>query len=53
MTNQHEMTSRFTQLYIANVTVGMLREWVNADFPVSNEKMAEMMYSISRGISQH
>ena len=50
--NMDEMTSRFTQLYIANGTVGMLREWVNADFPVSNEKMAEMMYSISRGISQ-
>ena len=51
--NMDELTSRFTQLYIANGTVGMLREWVNTDFPVSSEKMAEMMYSISRDISQH
>lgn len=48
-----EVTSRFTQLYIANGTVGMMREWVNEDFPVSNEKIADMMYSLSRKISQY
>ena len=46
-----ELTARFTQLYIANGTIGMLREWVNSDFPVSSEKIAEMMYSTSRKIS--
>ena len=48
-----ELTSRYTQLYIANGTVGMLREWVNNDFPVSNKRLAEMMYSLSRKISQY
>ena len=46
-----ELTARFTQLYIANGTVGMMREWINADFPVSSRKIAEMMYSISRKIA--
>ena len=38
-----EFTDRFIRLYIANGTVGMLREWVEKDCPVSSEKMAEMM----------
>ena len=49
--NADELTAHFTQLYIANGTVGMMREWVNSDFPISNEKIAEMMYSISKKIS--
>jgi AcrR family transcriptional regulator len=43
-----EQTARFVRLYIANGTVGMLREWINADFPVSTRKIAEMMYFLSR-----
>ncbi len=43
-----EQTARFVRLYIANGTVGMLREWINADFPVSTRKIAEMMYYLSR-----
>lgn len=49
--NADELTARFTQLYIANGTVGMMREWVNSDFPISSEKIAEMMYSISSKIA--
>ena len=45
-----EQTARFVRLYIANGTVGMLREWINADFPVSSRKIAEMMYFLSRKI---
>ena len=45
-----EFTDRFIRLYIANGTVGMLREWVEKDCPVSSEKMAEMMYSLSRKV---
>lgn len=48
-----ELTARFKQLYIANGTVGMLCEWINADFPVSSEKISEMMYAFSRRISQY
>ena len=47
-----ELTAGFRRLYIANGTVGMLREWVNEDTPISSEKLAEMMYSLSRRISQ-
>lgn len=50
--NDDELTAGFKRLYIANGTVGMLREWVNKDAPISSEKLAEMMYSLSRRISQ-
>jgi len=50
--NSDELTARFKSLYIANGTVGMLKEWVNEDSPISSETLAEMMYSISRTISQ-
>ena len=46
-----ELTARLIQLYIANGTVGMMREWINADLPVSSGKIAEMMYSLSRRIA--
>ena len=45
-----EQTARFVRLYIANGTVGMLREWIDADFPVSSRKIAEMMYFLSRKV---
>ena len=45
--NTDELTARFKQLYIANGTVGLMREWINSDFPISSMKLAEMMYSIS------
>ena len=46
-----ELTDRFKCLYIAYGAAGMLREWVSADSSVSSEKLAEMMYSLSRKIS--
>jgi len=46
-----EITARFIRLYIANGTVGMMREWVNAGFPVSSRRIAEMMYFLSRKVS--
>ena len=45
-----ELSARFVRLYIANGTVGMLREWINTDFPVSSQKIAEMMYFLSRKV---
>ena len=47
-----EMTSYYMHLYIANGTVGMLRDWINRDFPVSSRKIAEMMYFFSVKASQ-
>ena len=46
-----DTTARFIRLYIANGTVGMMREWINAGFPVSSRRLAEMMYFLSRKIS--
>lgn len=46
-----EITARFIRLYIANGTVGMMREWINAGFPVSSHRIAEMMYFLSRKVS--
>lgn len=46
-----ELTDRLKCLYIANGTVGMLREWVSRDSSISSEALAEMMYSLSRKIS--
>ena len=46
-----ELSARFLQLYIANGTVGMLCEWVKNDFPVSSQKIAEMMFFLSRKLT--
>jgi len=46
-----ETTARFIRLYIANGTVGMMREWINAGFPVSSRRLAEMMYFLSRKVA--
>ena len=42
-----EQAAHFLRIYITNGTVGMLREWINEDFPVSTQKIADMMYSYS------
>ena len=44
-------SSRFVQLYVANGTVGMLREWVASGFLIPSREIAEMMYSLSRKIA--
>ena len=46
-----ELSERFMRLYIANGTVGMLREWISSDFPVSSQKIAEMMFYYSRRVT--
>lgn len=45
-----ESSTRYKQIYIANGTVGMLREWVNTGFPLSSHSIAEMMYFLSRKV---
>ncbi len=45
-----ETTAHFIRLYIANGTVGMMREWINAGFRVSSRRIAEMMYFFSRKV---
>lgn len=47
-----DVASYYTHLYIANGTVGMLREWVNSGFPVSSREIAEMMYAFSVRVTQ-
>ena len=47
-----EMASYYRHLYIANGTVGMLRDWVKAGFPISSRKIAEMMYFFSVNVAQ-
>ena len=47
-----EKKEAYIRVYIASGTVGMLREWVKADFNVSSRKIAEMMYSFSRKIAE-
>ena len=51
--NTDELTTNFKRQYIANGTVGMLRKWVRDDFPLNSTEIAEMMYTLSRGISQY
>ena len=46
-----ELSARFVRLYIANGTVGMMREWIDRDFLVSSRQIAEMMYFLSRKVS--
>ena len=45
--SEGDKVSLYASLYMANGTVGMLREWVNSDFPVSSREIAEMMYYLS------
>ena len=47
-----DLTSHYYRLYIANGTVGMLRDWVKSGFPVTSLKIAEMMFSLSNAITQ-
>jgi AcrR family transcriptional regulator len=49
--NVDELTSAFMQRYVANGTVGMLREWIDKGFPVSSQEISEMMYYLSRKIT--
>lgn len=51
-TNNSDTNAYYMNLYIANGTVGMLREWVNSGFSVSNREIAEMMYYFSIRVSQ-
>ena len=46
-----EAALHYMQRYIANGTVGMLREWINSGFSASSREIAEMMYFFSRKIS--
>lgn len=50
--DESDVAAHFVNLYIANGTVGMLREWVNSGFPVSSRTIAEMMYFFSVKVSQ-
>ena len=45
-----ETTARFIRRYIANGTVGMMREWINGGFHVSSRRIAELMYFLSRKV---
>ena len=46
-----DLTAGFMRLFVANGTVGMMREWVNEGYPVSSREIAEMMYFLSRRIT--
>lgn len=49
--NMDPQSSRFAKHYIANGTVGMLREWVVSGFPLQSQEIAKMMYFLSRKIA--
>ena len=49
--NTDELNVRLIQLFIANGTVGIMREWVNTGFPVSSREIAEKMYFLSTKIT--
>ena len=46
-----ELSARFIRIYIANGTIGMLREWIGSDFQASSQVIAEMMFYLSRKVS--
>ncbi len=50
--NEDELSARFLRLYIANGTVGMLREWIDEGFPISSREIAKKMYYYSRKITE-
>ena len=46
-----EQSAHYIRIYIANGTVGMLREWVMTGCQISSRAIAEKMYFLSRKIS--
>lgn len=50
--DKSDKTSLYASFYMANGTVGMLREWVSSGFPVSSREIAEMMYFFSVRVSR-
>ena len=50
--DEKDTTSHYVNLYVANGTVGILREWVNSGFPISSRTIAEMMYFYSIKVSR-
>ena len=46
-----KLSDAYLRLYIANGTVGMLREWIETDFPLSSREIAEKMFYFSRKLS--
>ena len=42
-----DLLAKHMQIYIANGTVGMLKEWIWDNFPSSSEKIAEMIYFLT------
>lgn len=46
-----DLSSHYIRMYIAHGTVGMLREWVLTDFPVSSLEIAKKMYYLSKKLS--
>lgn len=53
VSDSDEQSSRLIQIYIANGTVGMMREWINTGFQLSSQDLAAMMYFLSKKISQY
>ena len=51
--NTDTLSADYMRLYIANGSVGLLREWVNEDSPISSQKISEMMYTFSRRVSRY
>lgn len=49
--NEDELSAQFLRLYIANGTVGMLKEWIDTGFPISSREIAKKMYYYSRKIT--
>ena len=45
------LNTEYMQRYVANGTVGMLREWIDAGFPISSREIAELMYRLSRKVT--
>lgn len=45
-----KMSDHFKRLFVANGTVGMMREWISTDCPIDSQQLAEMMYSFSRKV---
>ena len=45
------LSSRYTRLFIAHGTVGMMREWIQSGYPVSSKEIAEKMYFLSKKVT--
>lgn len=47
-----ELTDRYGYIYCVNGVIGILKEWINSDFPISSRSFAEIVLHMSSKVTE-